>query len=552
MNIAQMLETKTSLNSVQQQLLLHITKLLPFANSLPQQAVFLYTLHKDGTLLYWTPINRQSRKKKLQTNDSSGYQFKHSHLSNTPDNEPTIIHDDSQAYRLEEVSTYELTLWNEVFHTGQAVKGFMERSHGNLDRLMAFPIKDNGGKCIGGIAVIHTGFMQLDEHRNTALSDILGETTYLSMLVPAQTERDLYKPLSYKDGVIIFDESGIILYANEPAARLVDLLGFDRRLLGTSIYGGSLKMSWVKEALRNHRGAVSEEIYGNIIVEQTIIPVSAGHRSKRSFLLLKDRTEYRRQEQALLVKNSVIKEIHHRVKNNLQVVAGLLRMESRRSDNEEVKKALQEGVSRIESMALVHELVSHYDEDYINLRTIGEELFRLLRRAMVPSGQTVFFSYDGPDVELSSHRAGYVSLILNELISNSMEHGFDFLGEAISSSQAKYFHQKTADSSQAKYARQETADSSQAEYARQETPVKSTTESYRIKMKVTKKNDVITLALSDTGVGFPDDFHIVKTSRLGLQIIRNLVENELNGSIHCENKEPHGAAVTITFSDAEI
>lgn len=552
MNIAQMLETKTSLNPVQQQLLMHITKLLPFANSLPQQAVFLYTLHKDGTLLYWTPLNRRSRKKKLQTNDSTGYQFKHPHTVNRQEKEPLIIHDDSQAYRLEEVSTYELALWNEIFQTGQPVKGFMERSHGNLDRLMAFPIKDNGGKCIGGIAVVHTGFMQLDEHRNTALSDILGETTYLSMLVPAQTQPDLYKPLSYKDGVIIFDESGIILYANEPAARLVDLLGFDRRLLGTSIYGGSLKMSWVKEALRNHRGAVSEEIYGNIIVEQTIIPVSAGHRSKRSFLLLKDRTEYRRQEQALLVKNSVIKEIHHRVKNNLQVVAGLLRMESRRSDSEEVKKALQEGVSRIESMALVHELVSHYDEDYINLRTIGEELFRLLRRAMVPSGKTVFFSYDGPEVELSSHRAGYVSLILNELISNSMEHGFDFLGDAANSTQLEESHRETTYSSPSEDLHEETKDSLLLEDYRRETTGRSLSEDFRIKMKVTKSNDDITLVLSDSGKGFPADFHIVKTSRLGLQIIRNLVENELNGTIHCENREPHGASVTITFSDAEF
>ncbi|MBS4912725.1 MAG: sensor histidine kinase [Veillonella sp.] len=535
MNIAQMLETKTNLNPVQQQLLIHITKLLPFANSLPQQSVFLYTLHKDGTILHWTPLSRRSHKKRLQTDDKTGYKFSQAGDTPVPRKELVIMEDGSQAYSLENVSAYELALWNEVFNTGHAVKGFMERSHGNLDRLMAFPIKDNGGKCIGGIAVVHTGFMQQDEHRNTALSDVLGETTYLSMLVPAQTQLELYKPLSYKDGVIIFDEAGIILYANEPAARLVDLLGFDRRLLGTSIYGGSLKMSWVKEALRNHRGAVSEEIYGNIIVEQTIIPVSTGHRSKRSFLLLKDRTEYRRQEQALLVKNSVIKEIHHRVKNNLQVVAGLLRMESRRSDNEEVKKALREGVSRIESMALVHELISHYDEDYINLRTIGEELFRLLRRAMVPSDKTVFFSYDGPDVELSSHRAGYVSLILNELISNSMEHGFNFLSEensgATTHSVQSHNEWDLMDDKQIK------AD--------------ALNRRFRIKMKVTKTNGEITLVLSDSGVGFPSDFDIVKTSRLGLQIIKNLVENELNGSIHCGTAESHGAAVTITFSDAE-
>lgn len=96
-------------------------------------------------------------------------------------------------------------------------------------------------------------------------------------------------------------------------------------------------MSWVKQAIREHRGAIAEEIYGDIIVEQTILPIS-GSRTKRSFLFLKDKTALRRKEQELLVKNSVIKEIHHRVKNNLQTVAGLLRMEARRSDSEQVKK----------------------------------------------------------------------------------------------------------------------------------------------------------------------------------------------------------------------
>lgn len=78
--------------------------------------------------------------------------------------------------------------------------------------------------------------------------------------VKKTTAADLYHPLSYQDGGIIFDEAGIILYANEAASRLVDLMGFDRRLVGTSVYGGRLKMSWVKEAIRNHRGAVVRRI----------------------------------------------------------------------------------------------------------------------------------------------------------------------------------------------------------------------------------------------------------------------------------------------------
>ena len=63
-----------------------------------------------------------------------------------------------------------------------------------------------------------------------AASDVLAETTYMAMIVPQQNQAELYTPLSYQDGIIIFDEAGIILYANEAASHLVDLLGFDRRL----------------------------------------------------------------------------------------------------------------------------------------------------------------------------------------------------------------------------------------------------------------------------------------------------------------------------------
>lgn len=66
-------------------------------------------------------------------------------------------------------------------------------------------------------------------------------------------------------------------------------------------------MSWVKQAIRDHRGAVAEEIYGDIIVEQTILPINAGTRAKRSFLFLKDKTALRRKEQELMVKTPLLK-----------------------------------------------------------------------------------------------------------------------------------------------------------------------------------------------------------------------------------------------------
>ena len=202
----------------------------------------------------------------------------------------------------------------------------------------------------------------------------------------------------------------------------------------------------------------------------------------------------------MLVKNSVIKEIHHRVKNNLQAVSGLLRMQARRADTQIVKDALWEGINRIESMSLVHEIVSHYDGDYIELRKITEELIRLLSISMLPYEKQIRCEYVGDAIYLSSDQASYVSLIINELISNSFEHGFESMDEG-----------------------------------------DVVVSGYEV------EDNKVLLRVSDSGTGFADGFDPNTSKRLGLQIIRNLVTGQLNGSIQYEENELQGLVVTIIF-----
>ena len=319
-------------------------------------------------------------------------------------------------------------------------------------------------------------------------------------MVAQDSGQDVYQPISYQDGVIIFDDTGLILYANEASNRLVNLLGFDRRLVGSSIYGSTLKLSFLKALIDNHKADICQEIYQDMIIRQTVIPISYGRGQGRNFLFLKDMTVEAKIQQDLLVKNSVIKEIHHRVKNNLQTVAGLLRMEARRSDLPEVRKALQESISRIESMALVHDIVSHYDEDYISIRSIFDELGRLLRSSLMNHQESVELVYQGDEEVISSHKAGYVSLIINELITNSLEHGFgDDQKEAL------------------------------------------------ISLTVEDRPDQILLDYRDTGRGFPQDFALGRSKRLGLQIISNLVTHELKGALDLSNDLQGGVRIRITL-----
>ena len=188
------------------------------------------------------------------------------------------------------------------------------------------------------------------------------------------------------------------------------------------------------------------------------------------------------------MKNSVIKEVHHRVKNNLQSVAGLLRMQSRRSGSDDVKQALQDSIHRIESMALVHEIVSNFDEDYVALRSIIEELWRLLRQGLGSSDQRIDMDYTGDDIIMSSYKASYVSLVMNELFSNLFKHAFKDKTEG--------------------HVQVDVRD-----------------------VRGDEQDDMLHITIRDTGCGLPDDFESTRQRRLGLQIIDNLVRNELEGTI---------------------
>lgn len=457
MDIGQDILNRTPLGPLQISLLEHISKLISFGESLTRQRIQIFTpLLETGKsespqqCADMLCIERSDQG--IITRQLKGSHTRHAMMK---DGQPLIGLDDKQ------------------------------RQH-------VFPIVDNGGRIIGGISFTLSSSIKIEQYEQEY---VLSDTMQRLMLTATDEQILSYEPMSYFDGLIIFDDTYKILYANDAAMKLVDVLGFDRRLVGSSILSSTLKMSAIQQVLSDRSILTNEEIYQDMVIRQHMIPIAMGRNETRCFLVLHDCTRESKQQQELLVKNSIIKEIHHRVKNNLQTVAGLLRMEARCSSLPEVKQALQEGINRIESMALVHDIVSHYDEDYIGIRSIYDELCRLLRMSMVRQDQEVTFSYSGEDILISSHMASYVSLIINELISNSLEHGLDGRNG-------------------------------------------------QIHLTATDINGSIELAFSDNGKGLPSNFSFTSNKRLGLTIINNLVTHELKGSLSIENTST-GVLVTI-------
>ena len=450
MDIGQDILNRTPLGPLQTSLLEHISKLISFGESLTRQRIQIFT-----------PL--------LETGQSE-----------RPQQCADMLYIERSDHGIITRQLKGSHTWHAMMKDGQPLIGLDDKQ-----RQHVFPIVDNGGRIIGGISFTLSSSIKIEQYEQEY---VLSDTMQRLMLTATDEQILSYEPMSYFDGLIIFDDSNKILYANDAAMKLVDVLG-------SSIFSSTLKMSAIQQVLSDRSILTNEEIYQDMVIRQHMIPIVMGRNETRCFLVLHDCTRESKQQQELLVKNSIIKEIHHRVKNNLQTVAGLLRMEARRSSLPEVKQALQEGINRIESMALVHDIVSHYDEDYIGIRSIYDELCRLLRMSMVRQDQEVTFSYSGEDILISSHMASYVSLIINELISNSLEHGLDGRNG-------------------------------------------------QIHLTATDINGSIELAFSDNGKGLPSNFSFTSNKRLGLTIINNLVTHELKGSLSIENT---GTGVLVTI-----
>jgi two-component sensor histidine kinase len=193
----------------------------------------------------------------------------------------------------------------------------------------------------------------------------------------------------------------------------------------------------------------------------------------------------------LLLKDATIREIHHRVKNNLQTVASLLRLQGRRLSSEEAKAALEESVRRISSIALVHETLSQDSHERVEFDRVANRVVEMVQEGFAAPERPIRLRVAGSAGQLPSEVATPLALIVAELIQNAVEHAVGENGR----------------------------------------PVGVTLEMARTPSKVR-------LAVGDDGVGLPEGFSLERDANLGLQIVRTLVESELGGKITISAAEP--------------
>jgi len=203
-------------------------------------------------------------------------------------------------------------------------------------------------------------------------------------------------------------------------------------------------------------------------------------------------------QSALEEKDILLKEIHHRVKNNMQTIASLLRLQARRAESEEVRRALQEGINRIMSVAVIHEFLAHQEARVINIRDVSQRIINQVREGVLDTDRGIRLDLRGPNIYLPTQPATVCALVINELLQNALEHGYE------------------------------------------------REEGGTVTVNLHDDGEQITISVDDDGVGLPAKFDLARTSSLGLQIVRALAEGDLKGSFELYGRDK-GVSAVVTF-----
>lgn len=226
-----------------------------------------------------------------------------------------------------------------------------------------------------------------------------------------------------KDGIIVFNQEGIVTYVNKIAKDIYKSLGYPQNIIGETFHNITLTKDSLEEILEGRVESIEVTIL-NFVLNISYFVTCLEEDNCNIIMLIRDVTKERNSEQELILKSMVIKEIHHRVKNNLQTIASLLRIQKRRIQNEEVRKILNETINRILSIAITHEILSENGIDSLSIKTIIQLIYKNFFENTIDKSKKIEFNIEGDDFIINSSKATSIALVINELIQNALHYAF--------------------------------------------------------------------------------------------------------------------------------
>lgn len=311
------------------------------------------------------------------------------------------------------------------------------------------------------------------------------------------------------DGFIRLDVDGVVSYASPNALSAYHRMGLTTELEGVNLIDATRPLisdpfeahevdEHVQDLLAGDgKGMRMEVDAGGATVLLRTLPLVVAGRNVGAAILIRDVTEVKRRDRALISKDATIREIHHRVKNNLQTVAALLRLQARRTSNAEGRQALIESVRRVSSIALVHDALSMSVDEQVNLDEVIDRILPIMND-VASVDRPIRINRVGDLGVLDSDRATALIMVITELVQNAIEHAFD---------------PAAAEGS--------------------------------VTIRAERSARWLDVVVHDDGLGLPQGFSLEKSDSLGLQIVRTLVSAELDGSLGMRDARERGTDVVL-------
>jgi two-component sensor histidine kinase len=304
------------------------------------------------------------------------------------------------------------------------------------------------------------------------------------------------------DGVVVVDDEGRVEFASPNAMNAFHRMGVYSLPEGRRFVDLGVEESAVEWALSTARPVVEEvERRPDVIVLVHCIPLVTHGSVTGAVILLRDVTDVRRLDRLLLSKDAAIREVHHRVKNNLQTISSLLRLQARRVPAKAGREALMEAERRVRSIALVHEILSREPGDQVSFDEIVASLVQMANDSVVGPA-SVEISVEGDLGDLAADVATPLAVTLAELLQNAVQHAFVSDRRPLRTTRPA---------------------------KRRTTGVKD--QVGRVVVVLSHDAHGLVIEVRDNGIGLPKGFDIERTNSLGLSIVRDLVVTQLDGSI---------------------
>ncbi|KUI45329.1 ATPase [Mycobacterium sp. IS-1590] len=310
------------------------------------------------------------------------------------------------------------------------------------------------------------------------------------------------------DGFIRLDEAGVVTFASPNAISAYHRMGLAAELGGHNLvtvtrpligdpFEAQELANHVRDSLAGGSSMRMEVDAGGAAVLMRTLPLVVHGKPVGAAVLIRDVTEVKRRDRALLSKDATIREIHHRVKNNLQTVAALLRLQARRTNNDEGREALMESVRRVSSIALVHDALSMSVDEEVNLDEVVDRILPMMNDVAAVDSP-IRIRRVGDLGVLDADRATALIMVITELVQNAIEHAFD-----------------------------------------------PGVQEGSVTIRAERSARWLDVVVHDDGRGLPDGFSLEKADRLGLQIVRTLVSAELDGSLGMREGPTGGTDVVL-------